>query len=62
MRGVIPIEEEGPGYKREKFDYAKWQRKQFDRVDSDEFHDVAIEYSEENPFRKEYILVIALFR
>ena len=52
MRGVIPIKEEGSGYRREKFDYTKWQRKRFDRVDSDEFHDVAIEYSEENPFRK----------
>lgn len=53
MRGVIPIEGEGSGYRREEFDYTKWQRKQFDCVDSDEFHDAAVEYSRENPFRKE---------
>ena len=53
MRGVISIEEEGPGYRREKYDYTKWQRKWFDRVDSDELHDAAVEYSRENPFRKE---------
>ena len=53
MRGAIPIEGEESGYRREKFDYTKWQRKRFDCVDSDEFHDAAIEYSKENPFHKE---------
>ena len=52
MRGAIPIEGEGPGYRREKLDYTKWQKKQFDCVDSNEFHDAAIEYSEENLFAK----------
>ena len=47
MRGAIPIEGEESGYRREKFDYTKWQRKQFDRMDSDEFHDAAIELFQE---------------
>ena len=53
MRGAIPIEGEELGYRGERFDYTKWQRKQFDRMNSDEFHDAAIEYFRENPFRRE---------
>ena len=51
--GVVETERFISVINREKFDYTKWQRKQFDRMDSDEFHDAAIEYSRENPFHKE---------
>ena len=51
--GVIETERFISVINREKFDYTKWQRRRFDRVDSDEFHDAAIEYYKENPFCKE---------
>lgn len=38
---------------RERFDYTKWQEKRFAHVSLDEFHEAAVGYAKENPFRKE---------
>ncbi len=35
---------------RERFDYTKWQRRKFDGMDPDEFHEAAVSYSKEHPF------------
>lgn len=50
--GVIETERFISVINREKFDYTKWRRQRFDNVDSEEFNEVAINYSKENPFQK----------
>ena len=36
---------------REKFDYTRWQREYFDKMESGEFQDQAIAYAKEHPFK-----------
>ncbi|MCM1056186.1 MAG: hypothetical protein NC517_01045 [Firmicutes bacterium] len=50
--GVVETERFIAVINREKFDYTKWQRQQFDNVSSDEFNEAAVAYSKENPFHK----------
>lgn len=50
--GVVDTEQFISVIMREKFDYTKWQRKQFDDVTSDDFNNEAISYAKEVPFVK----------
>ncbi|MBP5609324.1 MAG: hypothetical protein J6X66_13790 [Lachnospiraceae bacterium] len=36
---------------REKFDYTRWQREYFDKMEPGEFNSAAIEYAQEHPFK-----------
>ena len=36
---------------REKFDYTRWQRDYFDKMAPGEFHENAVEYAKEHPFK-----------
>ena len=36
---------------RNKFDYTEWQREYFDAKALDEFHERAVEYARENPYK-----------
>lgn len=53
--GVVETERFISVINRERFDYTKWQKRRFDRMDADEFHDAAVEYSRENPFQRECV-------
>ena len=35
---------------REKFDYTKWQRQYFDKMQLGEFHEKAVEYAQSHPY------------
>lgn len=48
--GVIETEQFISVINRERFDYTKWQQQKFDNVDSEEFNEAAIAYSNGNPF------------
>lgn len=50
--GVVETERFVAVINREKFDYTKWQQQKFDAINSDEFHEAAIRYSQQNPFTK----------
>lgn len=50
--GVVETERFVAVINREKFDYTKWQQQKFDTINSDEFHEAAIRYSQQNPFTK----------
>ncbi len=50
--GVVETERFVAVINREKFDYTKWQQQKFDTINSDEFHEAAIRYSQQNPFNK----------
>lgn len=50
--GVVDTEQFISVIMREKFDYTKWQKKQFDDVTSDDFNKKAISYAKEIPFVK----------
>lgn len=47
--GVVETEQFISVIIREKFDYTKWQREQFDNVSAEAFHAAAIAYAKENP-------------
>lgn len=36
---------------REKFDYTRWQREYLDKMASGEFHEEAVKYAKEHPFK-----------
>ena len=36
---------------REKFDYTRWQREYFDNMAPGEFHEEAVKYAKEHPFK-----------
>ena len=36
---------------KEQFDYTKWQRTYFDKIDSKQFDEELLKYSEENPHK-----------
>lgn len=48
--GVVDTEQFISVIMREKFDYTKWQRKQFEDVSSDDFNNNAVSYAREKPF------------
>jgi hypothetical protein len=35
---------------REKFDYTRWQREYFDKMEPDQFNKEAVNYAKEHPF------------
>lgn len=47
--GVVETEQFISVIIREKFDYTKWQREQFDNMSAEEFHAAAVAYAKENP-------------
>ncbi len=47
--GVVETEQFISVIIREKFDYTKWQREQFDNIGAEEFNAAAIAYAKENP-------------
>jgi hypothetical protein len=36
---------------REKFDYTRWQREYFDKMEPDQFNKEAVNYAKEHPFK-----------
>ncbi len=48
--GVIETERFIAVISREKFDYTKWQRKRFDHMSAEQFHEEAVAYGRNNPF------------
>lgn len=50
--GVIGTELFVSTIMRERFDYTEWQRKNFEGIDPDDFHEAAIAYAKTHPFKK----------
>ena len=50
--GVIETERFIAVINREGFDYTKWQRRKFDGMSSEAFHEAAVAYSKQRPFIK----------
>lgn len=49
--GVIDAERFIAAVIREQFDYTEWQRRTFDALGPDAFHQNAVEYAKEHPYR-----------
>ena len=50
--GVVDMELFVSTMMRERFDYTKWQRQNFEGIEPDDFHEAAIAYAKTHPFKK----------